>query len=53
MQIHRNLWPVVWLPREAVVCKQRVFKDTDSLAWGSLEMHGPKMLLPLHVCRWS
>lgn len=39
MQINRHLCSVVWLPREAVVCKQKLYQDTNSLDWCSLEMH--------------
>lgn len=38
MQINRHLCSVVWLPREAIVCKQRLYQDTNNLVWCSLEM---------------
>lgn len=38
MQTNRHLCSVVWLPREAVVCEQRPYQDTNNLIWCSLEM---------------
>jgi len=59
MQINRHLGSVVWLPREAVVCKQRLYQDANSLVWRSLEMHFIKNTavgsptLPFSVEHWS